>query len=243
MVFPEAALTDYDLDVIDRTAITQESPAVQELVALAEWRGIMLSFGFLERAADGFYVTQALVGPGHRSFHRKCHRTGWELKHCQAGETLEVADIGLAKVGTLICYDSAFPAAAETLVRRGAEILIQPSCHGMSAKDVPPPQRPRAILERKRHIEKYWGARAYDYTCYAIYVNHAGENARGNWFPNYAGFFGPDGEVIAETVTEGEQMVLADLSGSLLADSRKKRVGHYAMMGDARPELYWTAKP
>jgi predicted amidohydrolase len=181
-----------------------------------------------------------MVGRGVRFVHRKCHRTSWELKHCRAGTSLEVPDIGPAKVGTLICYDSAFPAAAETLVRRGAEILIQPSCHGMSAKAVSVAERAEEIRKRKRHVEKYWGARAYDYTCYAIYVNHAGENARGNWFPNYVGVFGPDGEVIAETVTEGEQMVIADLSGSFLEKCRKDRIGHFAMMGDARPELYWT---
>jgi predicted amidohydrolase len=158
VVFPEAALTDYDLDVVAESAVMVDSPAVQTLAALAERRGVIVSFGFLEHAGDGYYVSQAMVGRGVRFVHRKCHRTNWELKHCRAGTSLEVQDIGPAKVGTLICYDSAFPAAAETLVRRGAEILIQPSCHGMSAKAV-------SVAERAA------GAAAVSSRCSKVPVN------------------------------------------------------------------------
>ena len=238
IVFPEASLTGYDLNQIKDAAIELKSDAAQTLAALAERRNVLISFALLERAPEGCYVTQAIVGPGLCLHHRKCHRTAWELQHCLAGSSLSVQDIGIAKLGTLICYDSAFPAAAETLVRAEAEILIQPSCHGQSSRDLPNSTRPAEIIKRRRHVAKYWGARAYDFTSYAVYVNHAGENKRGDWFPSYCGIFGPDGEVIAENVEEGEHMVIADLSGEFLTSCREQRVGHFQTLADARPELY-----
>lgn len=240
ILFPEGFLSGYDLQEMPQTAVTLDSPEVQAIARLAEQRGVVIGFGLLERSPEGFHITQAYVGKGIRQHHRKAHLTDWDKKHCQPGQTLDLQDVGVAKLGTLICYDSAFPAAAETLVRKGADILIQPSCHGNWAKDVQPADRPGEILKRKEHILKYWRARAYDYSTYAIYLNHAGVTSHGEWFPNYVGIFGPDGEIIAEHVDEGEQMVLADLSAERLDQCRRDKIGHYGTLSDARPELYWT---
>jgi predicted amidohydrolase len=239
VLFPEAFLSGYDLTAIERTARTLDSEEVRTITGLAEKKNLVIGFGLLERSAEGFHVTQMYVGRDIRAHHRKAHLTNWDEKFCKPGESLDIQDIGLAKLGTLICYDSAFPAAAETLVRKGAEILIQPSCHGTWAKDVAPADRTKEIARRKRHIEKYWASRAYDFTCYVIYLNHAGETTRGEWFPNYVGFFGPDGETITDTTAEGEQMIVADLSAAFLTRSREQKIGHYHSLGDARPELYW----
>lgn len=237
VVFPEAYLTAYDLNALADTAITRDSEHVEAIARLAEDRDIVISVGLLERAPEGAYVTQMFLGRGLRLFHRKCHRTPWEKQHCFAGDRLEVQDIGAAKIGTLICYDSAFSAAAETLVRKGAEILIQPSCHGMRASDAPPDSRPGKMAERKEHVLKYWRARAYDYSSYAVYVNHAGETSR-DWYPGYVGIYGPDGEIIAENTADREAMVIADLSGEHLEKCRSENVGHYFTLADARPDLY-----
>lgn len=237
-IFPEAFLTAYDLGAISQTARPRDADEVQEIIRVAEDCGIVISFGLLERAVEGTYVTQMYVGRGLREYHRKCHRTDWEKQHCLAGDRLEIQNIGRAKLGTLICYDSAFPAAAEALVRKGAEILIQPSCHGTRASELLPEHRPAEILKRKEHILKYWRARAYDLSCYAIYVNHTGETTRDEWFPGYVCIFSPDGEILAENTQEGEQMVLADLSAAHLEKCRAAKVGHYFTLADARPELY-----
>ena len=78
-----------------------------------------------------------------------------------------------------------------------------------------------------------------NYSTYAIYMNHSGETSRGEWFPNYVGFFGPDGEIIAENTADGEQMVLADLSAERgLRKCREEKIGHYFTLADTRPELY-----
>jgi beta-ureidopropionase len=241
VIFPEASLSGYDLEAMEQTAVAIDEPEVRAIIQLAEKRKIVIGFGLLERAPEGVFITQLYVGPGVRQRHRKCHLTSWDRKYCQSGDELEVQDIGVAKLGTLICYDSAFPAASEALARKGAEVLVQPSCHGMWVRDVPPQQRPMEFLKRRNHILKYWRARAYDYTCYAIYVDHSGVTSRGEWFPGYVGIFGPDGEIIAESKAEGEQMVLANLTDAFLQDNRRRCVGHFGTLSDARPELYWPA--
>jgi predicted amidohydrolase len=240
VVFPEGLLCGYDLEAIDQTAVAVDGPETLAITRLAEEINIVIGFGLLERSPRGFFITQLYVGTGVRQWHRKCHLTSWDRKYCVPGDTLEVQDIGVAKLGTLICYDSAFPAASEALARKGAEILIQPSCHGMWSRDVPLQNRPVEFLKRRNHILKYWRARAYDYTCYAIYVNHTGVTSRGEWFPGYVGIFGPDGEIMAESKAEGEQIVFADLTAAFLQTCRREGVGHYGTLGDARPELYRT---
>jgi beta-ureidopropionase len=238
VIFPEAMLSGYDLEAMEQTSIAADGPEVLAITQLAEELNIVIGFGLLERSPRGFFITQLYVGAGIRQWHRKCHLTSWDRKFCQPGDTLEVQDIGLAKLGTLICYDSAFPAASEALVRKGAEILIQPSCHGSWSRDVPLQDRPMEFLKRRNHILKYWRARAYDYTCYAIYVNHSEVTSRGEWFPGYVGIFGPDGEIMAESREEGEQIVFADLTDVFLQTCRRNSIGHYGTLGDARPELY-----
>jgi predicted amidohydrolase len=91
---------------------------------------------------------------------------------------------------------------------------------------------------RRQHILKYWRARAYDYSCYAVYLDAVGETNKGEWYPGYIGIFGPDGEIIAENVTGQEALVCADLDGTRLAHARENWIGHYRSLVDARSDLY-----
>ena len=151
MLFPEAFLSGYDLETMEQTALTWESDEVQAITKLAEERQIVIGFGLLERCFGGIAVSQFYTGRGLRQCHRKCHLTDWERKKgCLPGDRLAIQDIGAARLGTLICYDSAFSQAAQTLVRRGAEILIQPSCHGMWARDAASSQRACLTLQAQR---------------------------------------------------------------------------------------------
>lgn len=237
-LFPEAFLSGYALGLLARSAVTQDSEDLRAIRTTAAQLGVVVSIGFFERAPEGVYLSQAYLGQSQSLIYRKCHLTAGEKKACVAGAVLDVQKLGFACLGTQICYDSAFPRATETLVRKGAEILFTPTAHAYAW----PPQEKRnyaaVIRQRQAHVGKYWRARAYDYSCYSIYVDNVGMTRRGAWFPGYIGVFGPDGEVVAENTSGEETMVLADLDGKHLATCRKSWIGHYQALADSRPDLY-----
>jgi predicted amidohydrolase len=142
------------------------------------------------------------------------------------------------KAGTLICYDSAFPRASETLARRGAELIISPTCHAVSAAEVERDGRKATFEARRRHVIKYLGARAYEHTLFVCYVDNSGPAKRAGWLPGYAAIFGPDGEVIAEAEHGSDGAIYATLSASAFESARKDAVGHFHTQKDRRDELY-----
>mgnify|MGYP006294826295 FL=1 len=87
--------------------------------------------GLAERAGAGVFNSAALVGPeGVRQVYRKAHLFRREKALFDPGQTgfavTRIAEIDLA-VGILVCFDWAFPEAAGTLARRGADLIAHPS--------------------------------------------------------------------------------------------------------------------
>ncbi len=83
------------------------------------------------RLTDGRFVNRAqFFSPkGQSAFQQKHMMTRFEAEWgISASAGLCVFDIGIAKIGIAICYDSEFPLIAHALAEAGAEILIVPSC-------------------------------------------------------------------------------------------------------------------
>jgi predicted amidohydrolase len=237
-LFPEGFLSGCSLRSPAPWALPGDSPVLDQIQAAASRHRIVVSVGLLERAGDAIHVSQAYLGKGVRRIYRKCHLTDSERKCCVPGNELSIQDLGFVRMGTQICYDSAFPRASETLILKGAELLYTPTGHCYDWRPGERHDRARAIQRRRNHVCKYWRARAYDYTCYAIYVDNVGNTADKVWFPGYIGVFGPDGEIVAESTSGRETMVMAAMDGKLLAKCRREWVGHYQTLVDSRTELY-----
>lgn len=237
-LFPEGILAGYCVAEIAACSRSVDADEIHEIRATAERLKMVVSFGLLEKAPEGYYVSQIYTGPGIFEVYRKCHLTEEEKKYCKAGDRLSVQDLGFVKMGTQICYDSAFPRACETLIRRGAEVLFTPTGHSFYTDEGEPRDYKSAIEKRRRHVNKYWRARAYDFSCYSIYVDNVGETSRGEWYPGYIGIFGPDGNIVGENISCNEALVTADLDGAFLQKAREEWIGHYKSLVDARPELY-----
>jgi predicted amidohydrolase len=237
VIFPEGILTTYDVPGIAKCAVEVDSAVMGRLRKMAEEAGIIVSVGFLERSEKGFHVSNVHLGRGVFHLYRKCHLTAEEKPLCVPGETLSVQALATATFGTMICYDSAFPRAAKTLVDRGAHVLVHSSCHAFYEKGEPRDYA-AALARRRNHVLKYWRARAYDLSCYGVQVDNVGEAANGQWFPGYTAIFGPDGEVMGEAANGKEEMVVADLTAQALYKARAGGAGHFCTLSDARPELY-----
>lgn len=93
----------------------------------------ILAGSIVERDERGRIVNRArLFGPGGgRGFQDKLILTMWERTHwtiAPGAPQVTLFDLGFAKVGVIICYDSEFPGAAQALAAAGADILLLPSC-------------------------------------------------------------------------------------------------------------------
>lgn len=71
------------------------------------------------------YGPAGIIGHQDKQMMTRFEREHWFVT---AGEGLPVLDTPLGRIGILICYDSEFPLLARSLVERGAEILLVPSC-------------------------------------------------------------------------------------------------------------------
>ena len=71
----------------------------------------------------------------YRKVHIPHDEAFYEMNYFTPGDTgFKVFDLGIAKVGVLICYDQWFPEAARTLALMGAEIIFYPTAIGRVAE-------------------------------------------------------------------------------------------------------------
>jgi predicted amidohydrolase len=107
-------------------------------------------FTFHEKSGDKVYNTAVLVSPKGTIIgtYRKTHLTLPELDQgVTPGDEFPVFDTPLGKIGILVCWDAWFPASAQALARRGAEIICFPL----------------AGDQYERHWQHVWPARAMDH--------------------------------------------------------------------------------
>lgn len=238
IVFPELGVNGYLHSA--RTweiAETIPGPSTDKLIAHARELGAILCFGLLERDADVVYNTQVLVdGSGIIGKQRKIHMPGQEYLYWRGGFEIGTFDIGKARVGITICYDSLFAEMVRSLYFKGAELLIMPFAYKT---------RPRTRFAEDDITALAYRVHCWENGCFGIVVNNAGNRRKSepgvvpNKFPGWAGVFGPDGTILAFTRQKGngEAMVVADLDPKKLA---ARRSNTYFIPRCLRPELYST---
>ena len=211
-------------------------PSVERLIDVARRLDTTLCFGILERDADIVYNTQVVVdGDGVVGKQRKIHMPGVEYMYWRGGFEINTIDIGKARIGITICYDSLFSEMARTLFFKGAEILVMPFAYETVPRERFPEEDLTGLTYR---------VNCYINGCFGIVSNNAGtrpkkKGEKGFKFPGWAGIFGPDGEIIEFTRDKGngEAMVVAELDPEKLAQRRRNP---YFVPRSLRPELYET---
>jgi N-carbamoylputrescine amidase len=236
LVYPELGVNGYfhSTHCWD-VAETVPGPSVEALAGVADDLGVVLCFGILERDADVVYNTQVVVnGDGMLGAQRKIHMPGTEYLYWRGGFKIDAIDIGKAKIGITICYDSLFSEMARTLFFKGAEILVMPFAYNTG---------PRATFPEEDSTGLTYRVHCYINGCYGIVVNNAGlrrktkEEGSKAKFPGWAGVFDPSGKVAAFTRDpgRGEAMVVSELDPEKIAQRRRSS---YFVPRCLRPELY-----
>jgi predicted amidohydrolase len=142
IVFPEyftlqlLTLRDVKRPVVAqvRDLARDASRFVETMSSLAKEHQIYIVAGTIPvMAADDKTLTNEcfFFSPsGAHAVQGKMHMTRWEDEEwdVQPHETLKVFDTAFGKVAVLICYDVEFPELAREAARRGAYIIVTPSC-------------------------------------------------------------------------------------------------------------------
>lgn len=133
LVLPELSTTGYlFLSKKELSSHAEEFPGGETSSFLQELSiktGGFVVAGVAEKDEGIFYNSAVLFGrKGHMGTYRKVHLFSTEKKVFEPGNLgFPVFDIGVAKVGMMVCFDWIFPEAARTLALSGADIIAHPS--------------------------------------------------------------------------------------------------------------------
>ncbi len=259
LVFPEMCITGYwhvrKLDaqqVRDLAETIPAGPSTQQLIKLAVAYGMNIGAGLIEVSETGeLYNTYVMaLSSGEVHTHRKLHT--FISAHMHSGDSFTVFTIPEGvQVGVLICYDNNIVENVRITALMGAQILLAPhqtggcrtaSPGGMKTIDVQlwehrhvNPEALRAEFQGPKGrgwLLRWLPSRAHDNGLFLIFSNGVGrdddEVRTGN-----AMLIDPYGEILAETDSVEDDMVIADLDLDLIPFSTGRR-----WIKTRRPELY-----
>lgn len=259
IIFPECCITGYwfirNLSVQELGRLAEpifDGPSSRRLIELARKFGITIGAGLVEAGAPGEFHNSYVVAmsDGSAQRHRKLH--AFEHLSIVSGSDYTVFDLPEGfRVGVLICYDCNLIENVRLTALHGAEILIAPHQTGGCRSRNPHlmgvidrrlwdqrHENPAAIEQELRSekgrgwLMRWLPSRAHDNGLFLMFSNGVGvdddEIRTGN-----AMILDPYGRILAETWKAGDDMVIADLDASLLADSSGRR-----WIRARRPALY-----
>ncbi|HEY3246905.1 MAG TPA: carbon-nitrogen hydrolase family protein [bacterium] len=246
--FPELALTKYfprfpppaDVATRHRYFDTLEDAPASKVLALAREARVALIVPYAERAG-GKYFNSALVvsGTGERlGKYRKVHLpepVEWVPGEDNAFETswftpgnlgFPVFDVGVARVGVIICYDRHFPEAARCLAVSGAEIIFL--CTNS------PTYSPELRPWRAEMHDMIIKMRAYENTTFVVAASKAGTEDGMEWLGRSA-IVSPDGQILAMSKQQdGSELVWAAIDLDDIGAARTTR----RFIAERRPDQY-----
>jgi predicted amidohydrolase len=132
-VLPELALTGYETrgraESLELSEEVPNGPTSKWLKELCVERKCYMVMGLIEREGKKVYNSSVFMGPkGMVGRYRKVHLYDKEVERFDPGDIpFTVFDIGIARVGVMICFDWRFPEVMRTLTLRGAQIVAHPS--------------------------------------------------------------------------------------------------------------------
>ncbi len=224
VVLPELCNSGYNFISHQQARETSEeierSIFIKFLEAKCRQFNLYLVSGFNERDGGALFNSAVLVGPGgYLGRYRKLHLFMDEKDHFKPGDTaLPVYDIGLCKIGMLVCFDWIFPEVWRVLTLKGADIICHPSnlvLPGLAQRAIPI----HALINR----------------IYVVTANRIG--AEGNLsFTGLSTIASPDGEVLVQASQTEEEVGIIDVDIGLARD--KMITERNDLLADRRPEFY-----
>jgi predicted amidohydrolase len=228
IVLPELFASGYQFVSQQEMTTLSESvpdgPTTQRLIDLAKRRRMVIVAGLPERVGAACYNSAVVVSPsGFIGCYRKTHLFFEETLFFTPGDTgFQVWDVGMAKIGVMICFDWYYPEAARTLALKGAEIICHPS--NLVLPNCPDSMPVRCLENR----------------VFAVTCNRTGSEARGGkdqlTYIGNSEVVAPRGAILHRAPRDQEELYIVDINP---ADARNKALTPYNdLLRDRRESLY-----
>ena len=226
-VLPELCNSGYNFGSREQTWDTSEEVAdsvfIQYLESMCAQYSFYIVSGFNERDSGDLYNSAVLVGPGgYIGKYRKLHLFMNEKDYFLPGNVgLPVFDIGLCRLGMLVCFDWIFPESARSLSILGADIICHPA---------------NLVLP---FCQDAMVTRCLENGLFAITANRIGSESRGDKTMNFTGMSqitANNGKVLARASKDKEEVNVVEFDP--LAARSKSITQNNELLSDRRPSLY-----
>jgi omega-amidase len=229
VVLPEIFYHPYELRAIPKLE-ESNNETLNILAGIAASNKIHLCTGSLvEKVGDKRFNRSYLISPEGKVLleYSKSHlydvnfeefRTR-ESRVFDYGETLDVVETSLGKIGILICYDIRFPEMASHLAAQGAEIIIVPAAFN--------------LIAGKAHWDIMFRCRAIETQAYLLAASPARDMSALYQVYGHSMVIDPWGRVLSEAGID-EEIIYSSLDSKVLVDTRNK----LPLLKHRRPELY-----
>lgn len=227
LVLPELFNTGYVFTSKEEAVVLAEQvprgKTTQALCDLAEERGVSLAAGLAERDGDRIFNSSVLVSPdGYVGRYRKTHLFFEEKLWFDPGdEGFRVYDIGLCRVGIMICFDWFFPESMRILALMGADLICHPA---------------NLVMPFCQDAMK---TRCLENHVFAVTANRTGNEARGGrslLFTGMSQITGPDGAILSRAGEDSQEVQTVEINP---AEAHDKNVNEYNnLVTDRRPDFY-----
>ncbi|MGC1575744.1 MAG: N-carbamoyl-D-amino-acid hydrolase [Beijerinckiaceae bacterium] len=257
IVYPELALTTFfpRWPMTDQTEVDawferdMPNAATRPLFERASQFGIAMSFGYAELTPDGHHFNTAILTDKHARIigkYRKVHLPGHaefdpkrSFQHLEK-RYFEPGDLGFpvwralgGVIGMCICNDRRWPETYRVMGLQGVEMVVL----GYNTPSVNSQKQDEGAGKRLFHNRLSLQAGAYQNSTFVVAVAKAGVE---DGHPMIAGslIVAPDGEVVAEAKTEGDELLVhaCDLDDTAFGKNtifdfaRHRRIEHYGLI-------------
>lgn len=234
LVLPELCTTGYlflSQSEVNELAEPIPGPTTLLLESITRRKHLWLVLGMAERdeISKKCYNSAVLLGPeGYKATYRKAHLFFEEKLYFAPGDTpFRVYDLGIGRVGMLVCFDHFFPEATRALALQGAQVICHPS---------------NLVLPEKG--QQTTRVRAMENRIFWVLANRYGTEERGGKKLSFTGvsqIVAPSGEILAQAPAGGDSVQVVELSPAEADD--KKVTAMNDLFVDRRPELYALYHP
>ncbi len=217
VVLPELFSTGYQFTSKEETLalaeIVPDGQTTRVLINLSKKKNLYIVAGISERQNGRCYNSAVLVGPkGFIGCYRKLHLFYHEKQWFEPGNIeLNVYDIGLARIGIMICFDWFFPEVTRYLAVKGADIICHPA-------NLVLPYCPQAMITR-----------CIENRVFAITANRIGTEKRSEETLTFIGtsqIVGTKGEVLSRASSDLDETIVLEINPMNARDKQVTPMNH-----------------
>lgn len=171
------------------------------------------------------FNSSVMIQPnGEIAVYNKMHRWQMEKLYFNTGEDVVVKKTPVATIGMQICYDSRFPELTRSMTLQGAQIVtnIWADCRHISDTK----------FDSLLYLHRMY-TRAVENGIFMLSCNRVGRQGEFQ-FMGRSCIVAPDGKILAQSVSEEEEVIRAELD---LVDINRYR-SFIGVLNDRRPDLY-----